>query len=174
MPKYKKVEIVEAIRFNGSNFKEMCEFANADEIRIHAPSWAISVHKGQKNATILEEGQYLIKDQNDELRSCGSIDFEKNYEIMEENKITLSELIKDYNAVIACPKLEQANAYAKAMDKMGRTWLIIGASYIEDNKWGIHKEKTCYRPWANMYDSLQWYKEHGYKIYDFDDVDLTK
>jgi hypothetical protein len=90
-----------------------------------------------------------------------------------EKKVTLSELIEDYNAVIYCPKLEQAEIYAKAMDERGRTWRD-GGSYLEDNDWRDEKEKTCYLPSKNMYGSLQWYKANGFKIYEFNDVDLAK
>jgi hypothetical protein len=90
-----------------------------------------------------------------------------------DKKVTLSEIIEDDDAAIHCPKEEQAEAYAKAMDERGRTW-INGDSYIKNNKWSVYKEETCYWIWAYALGSFSWYKEHGFKIYEFDDVDLTK
>jgi hypothetical protein len=89
-----------------------------------------------------------------------------------DKKITLSELIKDPNAVIFCPKLEQAEVYAKAMDKMGRKWRG-GNSYLKNNFWGVYKGETGYWPSTDTYCSLSWYKEYYFKVYEFDDVDMA-
>jgi hypothetical protein len=144
--------------------EEMGEYFSTAEKSLRKSLYELSILKHFAH----RDGQMMIPDPAHPYQR----EFRETY--IKEKKITLSELIKDHNTVIHCPKLEQAEAYAKAMDKMGRKW-ANGDSYLkENNRWSFHKSKFCYRPSAGLYGSLECYKEHGFKVYEFDEVDLTK
>ena len=86
-------------------------------------------------------------------------------------KITLKEFWNsEYKIVIHCRTEEEANELLKAFDKLGKTWLS-GKSYLEINCWDTYKENTCYDN-MNKFAFIKYYKNHYYKIYEFDEVDL--
>jgi hypothetical protein len=66
--------------------------------------------------------------------------------------------------VIHCATQEEAIAICKLLDEAGFRW-GSGEGYIYDNRWHTYKEDTCYRPQANSYADIEFYKGEGYKVY---------
>ena len=90
-------------------------------------------------------------------------------------KLSLSELLeraKTEKLAIHTPTEAQAKTLLKAFDKMGKRWRD-GSSYLEIDYFGKEKENTCYSN-HREYCHKQWYEEHGYAIYDYSEVDLSK
>lgn len=86
-------------------------------------------------------------------------------------KITLSEFFKnDEKLAIHCDTEEKANLLLKAFDKMGKRWRS-NQSYLEENNWRGFKEETCYEN-ENLYCYKSWYSDNGYKVYEFEEVEL--
>ena len=86
-------------------------------------------------------------------------------------KITIREFWKsDKSLAIHCDTKEKANMLLVTFDKLGKTW---GAddSYLKCNCWNNYKEETCYSN-NRGYASIDWYRASGYKVYEFEDVDL--
>lgn len=86
-------------------------------------------------------------------------------------KITLTEFwnSKEYLA-IHCDTEEKANKLLNAFDKLGKKW-NSGDSYISFNNYEDHQDKTCYSN-EGCFDCYDWFNRYGYKIYEFDEVDL--
>lgn len=88
-----------------------------------------------------------------------------------ENKITIKEFWNSKKSLaIHCKTEEQANKLLNAFDKLGKRW-HSGASYLKINYWSIRRENTCYDN-DNHCGNFKYFKEHDYKIYEFEDVDL--
>lgn len=87
-------------------------------------------------------------------------------------KHTLKE-IHDNDYAIHCDTEEKANLLCKAMDKKGWTW-SGGTRCTEDNRWEHDKNNTCYRPSCGGYCNVDWYKNEGYTIVEFEDVILPR
>lgn len=86
-------------------------------------------------------------------------------------KITLTNFWKTKsNVAIHCGTEEKANRLLQAFDKLGKKW-SEGKSYLEVNCWSNYKEATCYSN-NRGYASIDWYKASGYKVYEFEDIDL--
>lgn len=86
-------------------------------------------------------------------------------------KITLTEFWKSYGKIaIHCNTEEKANKLLMAFDKLGKKW-HSGLSYLSDNYYEHYQKTTCYTN-NNFYVSYIWCRNHGYTIYEFDEVDL--
>lgn len=88
------------------------------------------------------------------------------------DKITLKQFWKSKEKLaIHCDTEEKANKLSRAFDKMGKKW-ADGSRYISNNCWdATYKKDTCYSNAAG-YCRIDWYKENGWKIYEFEDVDF--
>lgn len=87
----------------------------------------------------------------------------------EKRKIKLKQFFKSKeNLAIHCKTKEDAIKLCKAFDKIGKRW-CDGTRYTENNCWYVKKENTCYSN-KYLYCSIDYYKEHGYKIYEVEDV----
>ncbi|HEM3474055.1 TPA: hypothetical protein U1B24_000695 [Streptococcus suis] len=81
MAKYKKKPVViEAIRFTGSNYKEIRDFIGKDTFYSDL-CIAIPTLEGIKVATI---GDYIIKDARGEFYLCNQKIFDETYEVVSE------------------------------------------------------------------------------------------
>ena len=78
--------------------------------------------------------------------------------------------IEDYDEtyVMHCKTEEDANEFLEYLDSLGFTW-GNGTSYIGRNRWHEYGENTYYRFMANSYGSLDYARQQGYKILEFDD-----
>lgn len=95
----------------------------------------------------------------------------KELGLIEPKKITLTEFWNSkYAMAIHCNTEEKANKLLKAFDKLGKKW-ISGNSYLLNNVYGVHRKSTCYTN-HNCYAHYNWCKRNGYKIFEFDEVDL--
>ena len=72
--------------------------------------------------------------------------------------------------VIHCDTEEKADKLLNAFDKLGKKWSSY-MSYLDSDYYSIYKQNTCYSN-DNHYSHYNWYKENGYKIFEFDEVDL--
>jgi|GEM_PF-2359492 len=83
-------------------------------------------------------------------------------------EITLKEFWESKEKLaIHCKIEEQAIKLCKAFDKK---W-CSGSDYTKFNCWKLHEENTCYGN-ERAYSSIDCYKIKGYKIYEFEDIDL--
>jgi hypothetical protein len=85
-------------------------------------------------------------------------------------KYTLQECF-DSNIAIHCDTEDKADRLCKAMDKKGWKW-NCGARYVERTCWQFEKKYTCYEPYGGYCSNVAFYKDEGYTIVEFDDVDL--
>lgn len=86
-------------------------------------------------------------------------------------KITLTEFWNSTEKLaIHCDTEEKANKLLMLFDKLGKNW-SDGNSYLEYTYYDTHKQNTCYSNYR-MHTKYNWYKNNGYKIYEFEDVDL--
>ena len=77
---------------------------------------------------------------------------------------------EDYqiNCVMHCKTKEEAIEFCKLMHEDGRTW-TSKESYVEENYWETHKQRTCY---AFNYDQLcnkEYYIEGGWQVLEWSD-----
>lgn len=87
-----------------------------------------------------------------------------------KKKITLKAFFESRRALaIHCDTQEKANKLLKAFDKLGKKW-ISGNSYL-DSACIIKRSDVCYSN-HNQFCGYRYYKLLGYKIYEFDEVDL--
>lgn len=73
-------------------------------------------------------------------------------------------------SVIHCDTREKAKKLLMAFDRLGKRW-SSGKSYTEESNYNNYLSSTCYSN-TNTYSYYNWYKEHDYTIYEFEDVDL--
>lgn len=87
-------------------------------------------------------------------------------------KITLTEFWNSkYAMAIHCNTRQKAKKLLKAFDKLGKVW-SGGYSYLNNfGEYEIYHQYTCYTN-DGHYCSDEWYNDHGYTIYEFDEVDL--
>lgn len=86
-------------------------------------------------------------------------------------KITLTEFWNSTEKLaIHCDTEEKANKLLNAFDKLGKNW-SDGNSYLEYTYYATHKQNTCYSN-HRTHTKYNWYKNNGYTIYEFEDVDL--
>lgn len=87
------------------------------------------------------------------------------------DKITLKQFWKSKEKLaIHCNTEEKANKLSRAFDKMGKKW-CDGSRYIGNTCWDYAKENTCYSN-RHGYCDINWFKKHGWKVYEFEDVDF--
>lgn len=111
----------------------------------------------------------LIISRNKEMNTQEKIKSMKKY------KITLTEFWNSNKLMaIHCDTEEKANKLLEAFDKLGKKWRDE-KSYLDlkQNRWSSHNNFTCYSNNCG-YASIDFYKEDGYTIYEFEDVDLDK
>ena len=86
-------------------------------------------------------------------------------------KITLTEFWKKSykNLAIHCDTEEKSKTLLKAFDKLGKKW-AGGNSYL-DSACIITRSNVCYSN-HNQFCGYRYYKNNGYTIYEFEDVDL--
>jgi len=85
------------------------------------------------------------------------------------NKITLKEFFDSEEMLaIHCHTEEKANKLLKEFDKLGEVWRD-GDKYIEINHYDTYYNSTCYDNQGD-FCSLDYYLNHNYKIYEFDDI----
>lgn len=90
-----------------------------------------------------------------------------------EYKIKLSEFFdSDKLQVIHCNTRMEANELLKAFSNIGKNW-ASGRSYLEEDKWEIYGNNTCYSN-KGRYSEIEYYREMGTTIYEFEEVDLEK
>ena len=83
--------------------------------------------------------------------------------------ITRDEFEKKYvgsNLVVNCKTFELSQEFRELADKFGYKW-CTGASYVDVSEWLDYKERTCYELHQGMYASTDSYREHGYKVVEF-------
>lgn len=86
-------------------------------------------------------------------------------------KITLTEFWKSYETIaIHCNTEEKANKLLKAFDRLGEKW-CENVSYLETNCYSHYGQMSCYSNNRCISD-CNYYENNGYKIYEFEDVDL--
>lgn len=145
---------------------EFGAYADRTEKSLKASLWKLSVMRHFAN----RNGQMILPDPNHPYQR----EFRETF--ASEKKITLSEIIKDSEVVIHCPKKEQAKAYGEAMAKREQVW-INHRTYIEqlaEDSWQYWTTETCFRPSLGKFDSMAWYRKNGYTIYEFDQVDFGR
>ena len=88
-------------------------------------------------------------------------------------KFPLSEIIKDPNKVIHCPREDEAKTLFAELEKRGLQWGgdvgCISNTYYES-----YHEETCYYPNCRQYCEKSFYENNGNEVIEFSDVDLTK
>lgn len=87
-------------------------------------------------------------------------------------KITLSEFWANkgkQNMAIHCKTEEEANELLKAFDKAGEVW-VGGENYLANSYYGY---RVCYDN-GNRVGIIETYERLHYRIYEFDEVDLSK
>ena len=72
---------------------------------------------------------------------------------------------KNNKIAVYCKTEEEAIDFCKKMDEHGMKW-CSGSSYLKNNNWDYHREKTCYSN-KGEYTEKDWYEEHGYKILEW-------
>ncbi|MBQ7307136.1 MAG: hypothetical protein IJW82_01245 [Clostridia bacterium] len=88
-------------------------------------------------------------------------------------KITLNKFFENKNKrdmAIYCNTEMKAKILLNAFDKVGQKW-SSGKSYTLYINWEDYKDKTCYTN-DNYFTDFDDVKEHNYKIYEFEEVDL--
>lgn len=107
------------------------------------------------------------------------IELDKKYTPMElglvqknkNTKITLSEFFESSEIlVIHCNTEEKAKQLLEAFDRLGKEW-CDGSRYIGNTCWDYAKENICYSN-RHGYCDINWFKKHGWKVYEFEDVDF--
>lgn len=88
-------------------------------------------------------------------------------------KITLEEFWNDKKGLaIHTRTKEQASLLCEAFKKMDKKWYKSPDIHIHDRAWEIHGEKGCYTNFG-QFGNIDKLKFYGYKIYEFENVDLT-
>lgn len=91
--------------------------------------------------------------------------------LIKPKQITLKAFFESGRALaIHCDTEEKANKLLNAFDKLGKK-LASGNSYLFDNLYRVYSQNTCYTN-DGQYCSYEWYNDHDYTIYEFDEVDL--
>lgn len=86
-------------------------------------------------------------------------------------KITLTEFWNSYEKLaIHCDTEEKADKLLKAFDRLGKKW-CENVSYLETNGYSHYGQMSCYSNNRCISD-CNYYKNNGYTIYEFDEVDL--
>ena len=103
------------------------------------------------------------------------MEIDKKYTLKDlglNDKITLKQFWKSKEKLaIHCDTEEKAIKLLKVFDKMGKKW-SDGSRYISDDCWdAMYKKDTCYSN-TGGYCRIDWYKKHGWKVYEFEDVDF--
>ncbi len=87
-------------------------------------------------------------------------------------KITLEEFWNDKKSFAIHTKTkEQASLLCEAFKKMDKKW-YKSEIHIHDRAWEIHEENGCYTNHGQFGD-INKLKFFGYKIYEFENIDLT-
>lgn len=71
---------------------------------------------------------------------------------------------------IHCNTKEKAIKLCKEFDRLGYKW-FSGGSYLENNRWHLYESKTCYTNHC-MFSDIYYYQDLGYKILEFEDIEL--
>lgn len=86
------------------------------------------------------------------------------------NKITLEEFWKSKKPIaIHCNTEEKAGNLLRSFAAMGKRW-NDGSSYVTYNFYRFYKQKTCYTN-DGFYCYYEFYKNDGYKIYEYEEVE---
>lgn len=88
-------------------------------------------------------------------------------------QITLTEIIKDRNAVIHTPSEEVDQKLREELHKRGLKWRV-GSSYVQFSNYGTYENETCLNPCLGLYGDINGAKALRFTIYEFAEVDLTK
>lgn len=133
-----------------------------------------------KGRSIFDDYNYFITELPDFKKGSmyKNMEIDREYTLKElgliepkKKKITLEEFFNSKEKmVIHCDSEEKANRLLKAFDKLGKNW-CSGLSYLSTNNYRSYKQNTCYSN-NNEYAPYIWYRNHGYTIYEFDEVDL--
>lgn len=85
--------------------------------------------------------------------------------------MTLDEFF-DYKGkiVIHCPTFQQALELLSKFDTMGKLWRGR-TRYIEDNNWGMYREKTCYTN-DGGFSPIDFFECEGYTILSYNDIEF--
>ena len=95
-------------------------------------------------------------------------------------KLSFSELLKRAKTekiAVHTPTEAQAKALLKALDKKGYTWTFDGTKLTTETLYECYEEDTCYyfdsykKVW---YGSFNWYKNAGYTIVEFSEIDFEE
>ena len=84
----------------------------------------------------------------------------------------------DETYVMHCPTKESAQIFLKHLDSLGKRWWG-GMPYTASTEWYQHKTNTCYRFYADIYDSIKFYTSKDCKrclgfsanVLEFDDFE---
>lgn len=80
--------------------------------------------------------------------------------------------LEDYTGKVCmhCNTEEKAEKFCMFLHENGRTWWTK-TRYIDKTCYLVHKEDTCYNFNRGTYCGLDFYKEKGFKILEFDEFD---
>lgn len=86
-----------------------------------------------------------------------------------EGKITLAEFWNSKKSLaIHCKTETEAIKLLEEFDKFGKRWFSHD-QYTSYTCWERYRKNSCYDN-INQYSTINYYKEHNYKIYEFEDV----
>lgn len=79
--------------------------------------------------------------------------------------------LKD-NDVIHCQTQKEADLLCNELHRLGYKW-AGGDSYLRDTRWDIFKENTCYLIKKGEYCYKSYYKNNGYNIIPFSNIEMS-
>ena len=86
-----------------------------------------------------------------------------------KNKITIKEFWESKKSLaIHCKTEKEAIKLLEEFDKFGKRWLSH-EQYTSYTCWERYRKNSCYDN-INQYSTINYYKNHNYKIYEFEDI----
>jgi hypothetical protein len=114
-------------------------------------------------------GTLVYVEKHDHAYAIGDYVVLENYK---PYKITLSEFWKSEDELaIHCKTEDEAKELLKAFDKAGKEW-HSGSSYTSHTNYEHYGKETAYTNGCG-YSELSFFKKEGYKIYEFNEVDMN-
>lgn len=133
-----------------------------------------------KGRSIFDDYNYFITELPDFKKGSmyQNMEIDREYTLEElgliepkKKKITLTEFWDSYEKLaIHCDTEEKADKLLKAFDSLGKKW-CENVSYLETNGYSHYGQRSCYSNNRCISD-CNYYENNGYKIYEFDEVDL--
>jgi len=83
-------------------------------------------------------------------------------------KFDINQYRGDY--AMHCKTLEDATTFTEYLAKNGRAW-CSNESYRNNTHYHKHKEETAYNFNEGKMSYVQWYRENGYTVLEFEDFE---